>query len=133
MPNQSDRTAVSEALERINRTWLEGRPHDLAPLVHPGIVMVVPSLNARAEGSDAFVAGFVDFCDNAELQEYGESDLQVDVTGDSGVATFAFDMVYKRGEASYRSTGRDLWVFARQDDAWLAVWRTMFDLNERPV
>jgi len=28
---------------------------------------------------------------------------------------------------------RDLWVFEKHSDAWVAVWRTMLDLNETPA
>lgn len=34
-----------------------------------------------------------------------------------------------RGER-YCATSRDLWIFQQQGHAWLAVWRTMLDLNE---
>jgi hypothetical protein len=133
MNNQADRDAVAAALEAINRTWLEGRPRDVAPLLHPAVVMVLPGFGGRVEGPDALVAGFVDFCDNASLQEYGESDLSVDAAGDTAVAGYAFDMVYERAGVRTRATGRDLWVFARQGGAWLAVWRTMLDLAETPA
>ena len=68
-----------------------------------------------------------------EVVSYAESDHQVDLAGNSAVASFRFEMVYARDGASYRSTGRDLWVFERQGDGWLAVWRTMLDLAEEPV
>ena len=42
-------------------------------------------------------------------------------------------MIYERSGERYRATGRDLWVFARQDGAWLAAWRTMLDLVEEPA
>jgi ketosteroid isomerase-like protein len=124
---------VLDAIQRINRTWLEGRPGDLAPLLHPSVIMVLPGFSGRIAGRDAFVAGFVDFCNSAELHEYGESELEVDITGDTAVASFAFDMVYKRSGTSYRATGRDVWVFARQEDSWLATWRAMLELAERPA
>lgn len=133
MAARTDNDAVAAALEEINRAWLEGRPRDLAPLLHPAVVMALPGFAGRVEGRDAFVAGFVDFTENAELIDYAEAGLQVDVTGDTAVATYTFEMVYERSGGRYRSTGRDLWVFARQGDTWLAVWRAMLDLAEQSV
>jgi hypothetical protein len=130
MRDQTSRSAVSDALQQINRTWLEGRPRDLGPFLHPSIVMVLPGFSGRVEGAEAVIAGFVDFCENAEMQEYGESEVHIDVTGHTAVASYAFEMLYKRSGASYRSTGRDLWLFTRQDGEWLAFWRTMLDLSE---
>jgi ketosteroid isomerase-like protein len=133
MDSRTDRDAALDAMQRINRTWLEGRPRDLAPLLHPAVVMVLPGFSGRAEGRDALVAGFIDFCDHAELYEYEESGHQIDVTGDTAVVSYAFDMVYERDGARYQSTGHDVWVFTRQGGAWLAVWRALPDLAERPV
>jgi hypothetical protein len=40
-------------------------------------------------------------------------------------------MVYERSDKSYHATGRDLWVFSENEGEWLAVWRTMLDLDEQ--
>jgi uncharacterized protein (TIGR02246 family) len=133
MADQSSRAEAAAAMERINRAWLERRPADLAPLLHPDMTMVFPGFGGRAEGRDANVAGFVDFCTHAVVHEYHERDRQIDVAGDTAVVSFAYEMVYERGGARSRATGRDLWVFARQEGVWLAVWRTMLDLAENPV
>jgi hypothetical protein len=132
MPNQPDVESVTAVLHRINQSWLAGRPEDLAPLIHPNIVMAFPGFGGRAEGRNTFVAGFADFCQHAKVHEYQEAGHQVDVVGDTAVATFTYAMVYERSGERYRVTGRDLWVFARQGGDWLAVWRTMLDLAEQP-
>jgi uncharacterized protein (TIGR02246 family) len=133
MPSPTDREAVAATLQRINDAWRAKRPADLGPLFHPDIVLAVPGFAGRATGRDALVAGFADFCTNATVHEYRESDHQVDVIGDTAVAAVAFDMVYERSGARYRATGRDLWVFGRQGGEWLAVWRTMLDVAEQPA
>ncbi len=133
MSEASSRTEVAAALARINRAWLDRRPADLGPLFHPALTMVLPGFSGRVEGREANVAGFADFCTHATIHEYREQDSQIDVYGDTAVASFAYEMVYERSGQLYRATGRDLWVFARQHGTWLAVWRTMLDLAERPV
>ena len=133
MPDESGRTEVAAAIERISRAWLDRRPADLVPLFHPGLTMVLPGFSGRVEGREANVAGFTDFCTHATVHAYRERDRQVDVFGDTAVASFAYEMVYERGGKRSRATGRDLWVFARQQGSWLAVWRTMLDLAEQPA
>jgi len=54
----------------------------------------------------------------------------VDVVGDQAIASYDYRMTYRRDGRRYRASGRDLWVFARQDGRWRAVWRTMPDLSE---
>jgi Domain of unknown function (DUF4440) len=133
MADQGSRQAVADALQRINRTWLELRPQDMAPYLHPEIVMVFPGFAGRIAGRDAFIAGFVDFCQSADMEEYGESDMQIDVTAETAVASYAFDMIYERADVRYQAGGRDVWVFACHDGEWLAVWRTMLNLTEVPA
>ena len=50
MESHTTREAVSAAMQRINRAWLERRPNDLAPLLHPEITLVFPGFAGRAEG-----------------------------------------------------------------------------------
>ena len=124
---------AAETIREINRAWLAGRVEDLRPMVHPEIVMVVPSVGARAQGSEAFLAGFKDFCENAKVHEFAEHDLQADVAGNVAVVTFRYEMIYERSGERYRSTGRDLWVFDKEGEKWIAVWRAMLDMEEHPA
>jgi ketosteroid isomerase-like protein len=121
---------AAAAMRQINQAWLDGRVEDLAPLVHPEIVMVFPGFAGRIQGRDVVLAGFRDFLQNATIQEFREHDHQVDVADDTAVVTFRYDMVYERSGKRYHSTGRDLWVFRKQAEAWIAVWRTMLDSEE---
>lgn len=99
-------------------------------MVHSEIVMVFPGFAGRLEGQEQFLAGFKEFCDNAKVHEFSEHDQQIDIAGGTGVVTFRYTMVYERSGERYRSRGRDLWVFQNEGDEWLAVWRTMLDVEE---
>jgi ketosteroid isomerase-like protein len=131
MAEESKREGAATTMRQINRTWLEGRVDDLAPLVHPEIVMVFPGFAGRIQGREVFLAGFREFCRSARIQEFREHDNQVDVAGDTAVISFRYDLVYERSGERYRSIGRDLWVFQQQGAEWIAVWRTMLDLEEK--
>ncbi len=129
----TDSERVTEALSAINQAWLEGRPHEMEPLIHPEITMVFPGFAGRITGRDAFVRGFVDFCRSARIVSFREFDLQVDRIADLAVASFGFEMIYERDGARLQASGKDLWVFALQAEGWLACWRTMLDLHEQPA
>ena len=130
MSYESKREDAATAMRQINQAWLDGQVQDLAPMVHPEIVMVLPDFAGRIQGREEFLAGFGDFHRNATIQEFREHDHQVDVAGDTAVVTFRYDMVYERSGKRYHATGRDLWVFQKQDERWIAVWRTMLDMEE---
>ncbi len=129
----SDFMQVENLMHSINNIWREGRTDDMSTLFHPDIVMVFPNFSGRSNGSSAMIEGFKDFCQNANIHEYNESDLQIDVIGNSAVVSFSFSMIYEREGSRYRSTGRDLWMFLKCDLEWKAAWRTMLDLSEEPV
>ena len=126
----SKHEAVVATVQRINRVWLVGRVEDLGPMIHPEIVTVFPGFTGRMQGREEFLAGFLDFRENAKIHEFRDYDYQSDIAGNTAVATFQWEMVYERSGERYRSTGRDLWVFQSQDDAWIAVWRTMLEVQE---
>ena len=130
MVDESKREDAAAAMRLINQSWLDGRVEDLAPIVHPEIVMVFPDFTGSIQGRENFLAGFRDFCQNATIQEFREHDHHIDVAGDTAVVTFRYEMVYERSGKQYRSTGRDLWVFRKQGMVWIAVWRAMLDLEE---
>jgi ketosteroid isomerase-like protein len=130
---KSDVERVENLIHLINSAWLEGRTEDLATLFHPDIVMMFPNFSGRSSGSSAMVAGFKDFCENAHVHGYNESDFQIDVIGNSAIASYSFVMIYERDGSKYRSTGRDLWVFSKSDLEWKATWRTMLDVHEEPL
>jgi ketosteroid isomerase-like protein len=123
---------VSRTLSSINQAWLEGRPRDLERYLDPNVVMLLPG-GTSVKGRNLLVQSFVDMCENARVHGFEESDRQVDVFGDTAVASFAFVLVYEREGMKYRATGRDLWVFSRGDGGWQAVYRTMLNLAEEPV
>ena len=131
MPTDADN--VTKALGAINQTWIEGRPEDMRALIHPEMTMVFAGFAGRISGGGAFIGGFLDFCQNARIIAYHESDHQVDVIAETAVASFGFEMTYEREGASFCARGRDLWVFARQEGKWLACWRTMLNVHEGPV
>ena len=133
MVEESEREDVARAMRQINQAWIVGRVEDLAPMVHPEIVMVFPDFAGRIQGREDFLAGFRDFCQNASIQEFREHDQHVDVAGETAVATFRYEMVYERSAKRYRATGCDLWVFQKQDRSWIAVWRAMLDMEENPA
>jgi Domain of unknown function (DUF4440) len=132
-PLEATRRDAGDLMRRINRTWLEGRPRDLLPLLHPEIVLAIPGGPGRVQGREVLVKGFVDFCENARVHAYEEHDFRVEVIGATAVASYAFIMMYERDGHGYRSTGTDLWVFTREGGEWLAAWRTMLDVTDEPV
>lgn len=127
-----DRKQVSAALTQIVQAGMSGDIGGLARLLHDDVIMVFPGFRGQARGRAAMLGGFEDFTGHATVHDHEESDEQIDVVGDAAVGSYRFEITYTRCGIKYRSTGRDLWVFHRSEDRWLAVWRTMLDVEEEP-
>jgi len=120
---------VHSVLAAINAAWREGHPSTILEFLHPEIVLVPPGFKGTVRGRDILVSSFEEFSKNASILEYEESDEQIDAIGDSAIASFHFRMLYERDAYREDCSGRDLWVFARQDGRWIAVWRAMLELK----
>ncbi len=121
---------VHEVLSAINQSWRTNTPLTMSQHLHPNIIMKFPGFSGEVVGRDALLASFVEFCTNARVLEYQENNEQISVIGDCAVASFQFEMMYERTKYRERSKGRDLWVFQCISDKWVAVWRTMMELEE---
>lgn len=121
---------VHEVLSAINQAWRTNTPLTMSQHLHPDIIMKFPGFSGEVVGRDALLASFVEFCTNARVLKYEENNEQISIIGDCAVASFQFEMLYKRAKYQEQSKGRDLWVFQRISGKWVAVWRTMMDLEE---
>ena len=126
-------TEVAALLGQINATWLGGHPDAMTPFLHEEIAMMLPDFSAGVHGREAFLAGFRDFCASATVHDFKPEAIGVTVVGPVAVASYFFTVLYERGGQGYRSQGRDLWVFCRLQERWLATWRTMLELREGPI
>jgi len=116
-------------MDLINHAWLSGNVAGMTPLLHPDIVMALPGFSGEIAGREKMLEGFEEFCRNAQVLKYRESDHQIRVVGNVAIASFHFEMLYERPTYRERSKGRDVWVFHREGTTWVAVWRTMLDVT----
>lgn len=129
---EDPRAAVHSVLASINRAWREYRPSAMQEFLHPDVTMALPGFQGVVVGREAFLAGFEEFCTGARVLRYRETEEQIHIVDDCAVASYRFDMVYEVKARRTGSTGRDLWVFRRSGEKWLAVWRTMLELTDTP-
>jgi len=122
-------TEVHNTLSAINLAWREGRPSEMTDDLHPGVVMVLPQFAGMIAGREKLISSFSEFCSNARVLNYTESDEQIQVVGHVAVASFRFVILYERSAYRERSTGRDVWIFERSEGKWRSVWRTMMDVK----
>lgn len=117
---------VWELVQRMNDAWAKpGATEDLASFFREDIVMVNPDFANRTEGRDACVASYEAFCTQAAILDFKISNPGIDVFADTAIATYSYEIAYEMGGERFNDTGRDIFVFVRENGQWLAVWRTM--------
>jgi ketosteroid isomerase-like protein len=124
---------IRQIVRAINRAWLENRPDELSRFFHPQIVMVPPGMESRIAGSEACVAGFVQFLAAAKVIDFRESDIHVESWGDTALATLRFDITYRMGGRELTEAGRDIWLFHCEQMGWRALWRTQVPVPTNPA
>lgn len=126
-----ERAAAWEVVRGIFSAWRHGRPEEMRPFLHDDMVMVFFQSGERAIGADAVLEGFVAFSATAVTEHMEARERQVDVVGNTAVASYAYALSYLRDGRQFHATGRDLWVLQKSAGQWRAAWRTMLELEER--
>jgi uncharacterized protein (TIGR02246 family) len=116
---------IRDLIDNINRTWLKGDPADLEAFFHPDVVIQPPGDSPRVHGRDPCIESYAAFVRDAHVMQFSPGDAEIDVFGDTAVATYRYQVVYRIGEDKYDESGGELLVCLRDDDRWLVAWRTM--------
>jgi uncharacterized protein (TIGR02246 family) len=124
MPDASSQL-IRAVLAALTKAWRTGRTQDIAALLHPAVVFVLPDFKGHAEGPTACVATFEEFLTAALVLRYEEEAPTVDVFGDTAVATFRWEMDWEMGGQRSEDTGRDIYVLVHVEGRWLIAWRTL--------
>jgi uncharacterized protein (TIGR02246 family) len=127
------RQEIREVVEQLNDAWVKGSPEQLSTFFREDIAMVHPDFVQRTEGREACIASYVDFCSQAKVNDFKMGETSIDVFGDTAVATYSYEISYEMGGERFTDSGRDLFVFIRENDRWQAVWRTMIIPQEQKV
>jgi Domain of unknown function (DUF4440) len=128
-----DQPEIWRILHNINQAWVSSPPEQIANLVHPKVVYVAPNFQKRMQGREACVASYQDFCNRAKIHSFSKSQPVIDVRGDAVVATYQLEIRYEMNQQGFHDTGRDLFVLAREDGEWKAVWRTILGVGKCAV
>jgi uncharacterized protein (TIGR02246 family) len=135
MTGSSDRDEIRALIGRINDAWLKGPPESVESVVKEcfteGMVIVGPNLQVAGRGREACAKSYADFARAAKVRECRLADPDVEVSGDTAVATYAWEMTYEMQGREHHESGHDLYVLSRTDGRWRAVWRAVLMSNPR--
>jgi ketosteroid isomerase-like protein len=125
----AEQTAIRDLLSRLNDAWTKQRGEAMAAALNEcfaeDVVMRGPSFAFLGKGRDFMVQSYHDFVSQAEVKSLSLDEPEIDATGETAIAQYNWTITYVLGRQEYTEHGRDVFVFARRDNKWLAVWRAM--------
>jgi len=107
------REEIRLLVKKINDAWLDCPPQKIAAFKNMG------------RGKSMCIKSYQDFVQQADIRECTISEPDIDIFDDTATATYSWDMVYTMNRKTYHEGGYDLFVFARKQGRWLAVWRAV--------
>jgi ketosteroid isomerase-like protein len=126
---EQDREDVRRLLERINGAWLQGTSETVEAALdgcfHEEVVFRGPGMELLGRGRDVCAGSYAGFLRQATVRECTLSEPEIDLAGDTAVASYGWEMTYQLDGTEYSESGRDLFVLARGEGGWRAVWRAM--------
>jgi hypothetical protein len=129
-----EQTEIRDLLSRINNAWSKLRGDAMTAALNEcfadEIVLRGPGFVFLGKGRDSAVQSYHDFVTQAEVKSVLLDEPQIDVAGDTATAQYKWSMTYVLNGQEYTEQGHDVFVFARRDNKWLAVWRAL--LPEQP-
>jgi ketosteroid isomerase-like protein len=126
---ETDRIAVRDLLNRLNDAWIKQRGEPMTSTLNEcfaeDVIMRGPDFDVLGKGRDPVVQSYRDFVSHTEVKNVSLDEPEIDVAGDTATAQYKWAITYSLNGQEYSERGRDLFVFARRDQRWLAVWRLM--------
>ena len=120
---------IRDRLRAINDSWLSDEPEEVSRILtdcfHPDMVIKGCDLKTLAKGREACVLSYVGFIRQAKVGAFSQDKPDIQVTGDTAVATYGWTIMYTLEGKEYTEPGHDVFVFQRTNGKWLAIWRAM--------
>lgn len=120
-----DQKAVEFLLKNIVAACSTGKLEELKKYFHSSMVIEGPEFQERIEGRAQCIEHHEELHKNVKIQSFKDSDYQVNVWGDTAVASCRFEGQIETGGNVFNDTGRDLYVFSRKNGEWRAVWNSI--------
>ena len=126
--NSKAQQEVKQILQNINHAWTKGNIDDIEQWFHEDIVIAAPNGQIVGEGREACIRSYRDFCSNAKVTDFKEAEPDIRVCGNTAVASYIYEISWEMAGKMHNEKGREIFVFNRDGDTWLGVWRTVITL-----
>jgi ketosteroid isomerase-like protein len=120
---------IQDLIRAINDSWLSNKPEEVSKVLtdcfHKDMVIKGCDLKTMAQGREECVRSYVGFIQQARIGAFSQDEPDIQITGDTAIATYGWTIQYELEGKEYTEPGHDLFVFQRTNGKWLAIWRAM--------
>lgn len=116
---------IARIVRAINAAWVHGNAGEMAEYLDERMVIVQPGFVERLVGREACVESYREFASHAAIRQYDESEVTVDLRGDTAIASYHYAIEYEMDGEMYHDAGHDVFVLMCGGVGWRAVWRTL--------
>jgi uncharacterized protein (TIGR02246 family) len=124
----SDEDEIRRVIARLNEAWSTNAPPDI-PDAMAGLwnedAVILAGVQQMATGREACIASYVEFVEQATLEDVKLGDPSIHVWGDTAVATSSWHMTYDLDGTRHTESGHESFALVRTDRGWEIVWRSI--------
>lgn len=124
IPNmESIRNEITRNIKNMNQAWRKGDFRSLRKYFHQEMVIVAPNFQRMGVGIDACVKSYEDFAAMAEVINFLDKNMQVDIIGSTAAVTYEYEITWVAEEKRFEEAGKEALVFTKESGSWLLIWR----------
>lgn len=119
------RMDVKQALNALNRAWLEGDEDGLHGLLAEEVIFVAPGYAQELRGRGVCVESYLQFIRASSEIEFRPLPPRIDILGDIAVVIYAYQISWSADGSDFNEPGRDLLVWRQTERGLRLIWRTV--------
>jgi len=112
-------------MEEINHIWLMEDPERLRAFIHKDIVVLTQDFKEQGIGIDAFINSYREFRKISKIKDFKVNNSRVDLFSNFAIVSYNFEIEYEINNEKNKNSGRDMFIFTKEVDSWLAIWRML--------
>jgi len=125
LSNDKHRKELEFIISEINNSWLKNDLKNLNGYFHDDMIIVDSNFNKLASNKKECIASYKSFINQAKILNYKEYEININIAGNTAIINYIFDITWEVNGLTSSEKGRDVFVFEKLNNKWLAVWRTI--------
>jgi len=122
----STKQEIWKLMEKINHIWLMEDPERLRSFIHKDIVVLTQDFKEQGRGIEAFINSYREFRKISKIKDFKVNNSRIDLFSNFAIVSYNFKIEYETNNEKNKNSGRDMFIFTKEDESWLPIWRMLF-------